>query len=88
MLGRASLGKQSLTKLATYAAGYSLFELTLTRGYGEAEFREDLKELFKCVSEGPVSFLFTDAHVAKESFLESINNILTTGMVPKVWERP
>ena len=34
----------------------------------------------------PVTFLFTDAHIAEEGFLEIINNILTTGMVPALYE--
>jgi dynein heavy chain, axonemal len=31
-------------------------------------------------------FLFTDAHVADEGFLELINNMLTSGMVPALYE--
>lgn len=31
-------------------------------------------------------FLFTDAHVADEGFLELINNMLTTGMVPALYD--
>ena len=31
-------------------------------------------------------FLFTDAHVANESFLELINNMLTSGMIPALYE--
>jgi dynein heavy chain len=33
----------------------------------------------------PQTFLFTDAHVAQEGFLELINNILTIGMVPALF---
>lgn len=85
LVGVGGSGKQSLTKLATFAAGYNIFELTLTRGYGEAEFREDIKLLYAEVAKGPTTFLFTDAHVAEEGFLESINNILTTGLVPALF---
>lgn len=31
-------------------------------------------------------FLFTDSHVIEEGFLEFINNILTTGMIPGLFE--
>lgn len=30
-------------------------------------------------------FLFTDGHVAQEGFLELINNMLTSGMVPALF---
>jgi hypothetical protein len=33
-----------------------------------------------------VMFLFTDAHVANESFLELINNMLTSGMIPALYD--
>lgn len=31
-------------------------------------------------------FLFTDSHVAQEGFLELINNMLTIGMVPALFD--
>jgi dynein heavy chain, axonemal len=34
----------------------------------------------------PMVFLFTDSHVADEGFLELINNMLTTGMVPALYD--
>lgn len=82
LVGFGGSGKQSLTKLATYTACYSLFQISLVRGYKEADFREDLKALFKLVLKKEQSFLFTDSHVAEEGFLELINNVLTIGMVP------
>ena len=70
LVGVGGSGKQSLTRLAAFTAGYRLFEVTLVRNYGEAEFREDLKALYKLAGTGPVVFLFTDAHVIEEGFLE------------------
>ena len=87
LVGVGGSGKQSLTRLATYCAGYDIFSIQLMRGYGEIEFREDLKTLYKLLGTKEVVFLFTDAHVALEGFLEFLNNMLTTGMVPALYEQ-
>ena len=87
LIGVGGSGKQSLTQLATYCAGYKLFQVTLCRGYGEEHFKTDLKELYKMLGAGEVVFMFTDAHVVDEGFLEFINNMLTTGMVPALYEQ-
>jgi dynein heavy chain len=57
----------------------------LTRGYKEEDFRENLRDLFREVLKKPKTFLFTDAHVVEEGFLELINNILAIGMVPALF---
>ncbi|CAE7170359.1 DHC1, partial [Symbiodinium pilosum] len=85
LIGVGGSGKQSLTRLATFAAGYKLYEITLSRGYGDDQLREDLKALYTQTIKQPISFLFTDAHVVEEGFLEYINNILTVGMVPALF---
>lgn len=68
LVGVGGSGKQSLTKLGAFSAGCEVFEITLTRGYDESSFREDLKGLYtKLGSENKkMVFLFTDAHVAQE----------------------
>ncbi|KAJ3144485.1 Dynein heavy chain 10, axonemal [Geranomyces variabilis] len=87
LVGVGGSGKQSLTRLAAFAAGCTVFEITLTRGYGETEFRESLKGLYTQLGAGTKTvFMFTDAHVVQEGFLELINNMLTTGMVPALYE--
>ena len=86
LVGYGGSGKQSMTNLAAFTAGYTSFEITLVRGYGLDEFKEDIKNLYKLLVVGPAVLLFTDAHVVDESFMEVINNMLTTGMVPALYE--
>jgi dynein heavy chain len=42
LVGYGGSGKQSVTKLATYVAGYKVFTINLIRNYKEADFRLDL----------------------------------------------
>ena len=85
LVGVGGSGKQSLTRLATFTACYDLFTIGLVRNYKEENFREDLRVLYRDVLKKPKTFLFTDAHVVEEGFLELINNILTIGMVPALF---
>ncbi|XP_036382121.1 dynein heavy chain 10, axonemal [Megalops cyprinoides] len=87
LVGVGGSGKQSLTKLAAFTAGCEVFEITLSRGYAESNFRDDLKTLYLKlgIENKKTVFLFTDAHVAEEGFLELINNMLTSGMVPALF---
>ncbi|BFZ18669.1 hypothetical protein BsWGS_21707 [Bradybaena similaris] len=87
LVGVGGSGKQSLCRLASYAAGCQVFEITLIRGYNENSFREDLRSLYNKLGmeNHKVSFLFTDQHVVEEGFLELINNMLTSGMVPALY---
>jgi dynein heavy chain, axonemal len=43
LVGVGGSGKQSLAKLAAYTARCGVFEITLSRGYDKAAFRDDLK---------------------------------------------
>lgn len=68
LVGVGGSGKQSLTRLAAFSAGCEVFEVTLTRGYSELDFREDLKVLYTKLGleNKKMVFLFTDSHVAEE----------------------
>ncbi|ESO91629.1 hypothetical protein LOTGIDRAFT_122204, partial [Lottia gigantea] len=87
LVGVGGSGKQSLCRLASFTAGCEVFEITLSRGYSESSFRDDLKVLYNMLGteNKKVSFLFTDQHVVEEGFLELINNMLTSGMVPALY---
>jgi dynein heavy chain len=86
LVGVGGSGKQSITRLAAYTADCDVFSITLTRGYNETLFRDDLKQLYGKLQTQSTAFMFTDAHVAEEGSLELINNMLTSGMVPALFE--
>ncbi|XP_073386148.1 dynein-1-alpha heavy chain, flagellar inner arm I1 complex isoform X3 [Physcomitrium patens] len=88
LVGVGGSGKKSLSILGAFVAGCKVFQITLARGYNEDTFREDLKALYNMLGleNKAVVFLFTDAHVASEGFLELINNMLTSGMVPALFK--
>lgn len=45
LVGVGGSGKKSITQLAAYTAQCGVFEITLSRGYDEVAFRDDLKVL-------------------------------------------
>ncbi|KIZ06068.1 Dynein gamma chain, flagellar outer arm [Monoraphidium neglectum] len=95
LVGVGGSGKQSLARLAAYIAGSYTFQarraapseraghITVTKTYNVTNLFEDIKALYKIAGfKGQsVCFLFTDAEVKDEAFLEYINQILMTGEV-------
>ncbi|XP_012151823.2 dynein heavy chain at 89D [Megachile rotundata] len=87
VIGIGGSGKKSVINLAAFAAGFRTFEIGLTRGYNEASFREDMKHLYNTVGvdNRKIVFVFTSSHIVDESFLELVNNMLMTGVVPSLF---
>ncbi|MEW5313998.1 MAG: hypothetical protein WDW38_005527 [Sanguina aurantia] len=89
LVGVGGSGRKSLSRLATYVADLRCFSIEITKAYRLAEFREDMKGLYRqagCANK-PTVFLFDETQIVFETFLEDVNNILTSGEIPNLFPK-
>eukprot|EP00163_Fabomonas_tropica_P016273 TRINITY_DN2925_c0_g1_i1.p1 TRINITY_DN2925_c0_g1~~TRINITY_DN2925_c0_g1_i1.p1 ORF type:complete len:4072 (-),score=1488.94 TRINITY_DN2925_c0_g1_i1:296-12511(-) len=84
LVGVGGSGKQSLSRLAAYAAGFSVFQITISSNYGMNDLKEDLKSMFMRagLKNESLMFLLTESQVTQEKFLVYINDLLSSADIP------
>jgi len=87
LVGVGGSGRQSVSILATAIAGYVLKRIEISKNYGVAEWRDDVKVILREAGSGskPVVFLFSDTQIQDESYVEDVNNMLNSGQVPNLF---
>ncbi|XP_055685262.1 dynein axonemal heavy chain 8-like [Lutzomyia longipalpis] len=88
LIGIVGYGKRSLTRLASFIAGYEFHQITLTAGYNTGNLLEDIKTAYTAAGLGKgVVFLFREADVVDETFLDHVNNLLMSGEIPNLFTK-
>ena len=88
LIGVGGSGKQSLTRLAAFVAGFQCLQVEVTAGYGVSDFRDDLKSMLLAAGvEGKsLVLLLTDTQIVSEEFLEDVNCLLNSGEIPNLFD--
>ena len=81
LIGLGGNGRKTIARLATFINDCKPFSIALHKAYGQAEWLDDLRNLYKTlgIDNKKIVFAFSDKEIKQETFIEDINNILNVG---------
>ena len=81
LVGLGGNGRKTVAKLASFINQCNTFEIAIHKNYGQLEWTDDLRNLYKTlgIDNKKTVFQFADKDIKEESFIEDINNILNVG---------
>lgn len=84
VVGVGGSGRQSLSRLAAYIAGYEFHEVEMSKDDGIDEWRKILKKILKktTLSISQHVLFISDTQMTNDQFLEDLNYLLYSGEVP------
>ncbi|KAG6962185.1 hypothetical protein JG688_00008722 [Phytophthora aleatoria] len=87
LVGVGGSGRKSLARLSAFICGYSLVEITITQAYSLLDFKTDLQNMFvKAGVKGDgIVFLFDDNQIKNERMLVYLNDLLSSGNIPDLY---
>ena len=87
LVGVGGSGKQSLSRLASYISGNSVNMITIAKGYGPADLKLDIMNMYVKAGrkDERISFMMTDSQIVDEKFLVFINDLLASGDIPDLF---
>eukprot|EP00899_Mesostigma_viride_P003254 jgi/Mesvir1/1292/Mv03759-RA.1 len=88
LIGASGVGKTVLSRFVAWMNGLSLFQIRAHRRYTGASFDDDLRALIRragCKGER-ICFVLDEANMLEPSFLERLNALLASGMVPGLFD--
>jgi dynein heavy chain len=89
LIGEGGSGRHSLSRMATYLAKYQEFQIKIAKNYSSKHFQADIQELFlKIISkDAAYTFIFSDNEITSEGIIEDVNNILSLGEIPNLYQK-
>ena len=89
LVGVGGSGKQSLSKLSAHVCGYSLMSIAVNPTYSMNDFRSDIQTMYNKagIKQEGVLFLLTDTQIINEKFMIYLNDLLSSGNIPDLYNR-